>query len=203
VDDRTLADGCRVEQEYALELTKKWWLSTVQVGVETEKSSDGQFQTGPHLSVELPIFNQRQGEIGRQEAIIRQVKHRALSLQEQVRIEVRTALDRVAAARQVAEFYASDILPLRRRVLASTQDRYNSMYAGVFELLSTKAELTTAQTASARALQDYWTARSDLELALGTRVPETSLPSPEPPPAEQPKPSAPPAPNPHQQHQPK
>ena len=192
-------------QEYALELTKKWWLSTVQVGVETEKSSDGQFQTGPHLSVELPIFNQRQGEIGRQEAIIRQVKHRALSLQEQVRTEVRTALDRVVAARQVAEFYASDILPLRRRVLAATQDRYNSMYVGVFELLSTKAELTTAQTASARALQDYWTARSDLELALGTRVPEMSLPSAEPPPPEQPTPSPPPtAPtssNSHQQHQ--
>ncbi len=213
----SLALGSRLElgaalaevqrQEYALELTKKWWLSTVQVGAETEKSSDGQFQTGPHFSVELPIFNQRQGEIGRQEAIIRQVKQRVSSMQEQVRTEVRTALDRVAAARQVAEFYASDILPLRRRVLAATQDRYNSMFVGVFELLSTKAELTVAETASARALQDYWTARSDLELALGTRVPETPLPSPEPPPAEQPNPSPPPAaptaPNPHQQHQPK
>lgn len=194
-------------QEYAMELTKKWWLSTVQVGVETEKSSDGQFQTGPHFSVELPIFNQRQGEIARQEAIIRQVKRRVSSLQEQVRTEVRTALDRVAAARQVAEFYADDILPLRRQILAATQDRYNSMFVGVFDLLTAKSELTAAETASARALQDYWVARSDLELALGTRVPETPLPSLEPPPSEEPKPSplptAPTAPNPHQQHQPK
>ena len=213
----TLALGSRLElgeaqaevqrQEYALELTKKWWLSTVQVGVETEKSSDGQFQTGPHFSVELPIFNQRQGEIARQEAIIRQVKHRVATLQAQVRTEVRTALDRVAAARQVAEFYANDILPLRRRVLAATQDRYNSMFVGVFELLSTKGELTATETVYARALQDYWTAHSDLELALGTRVPETPLPSTEPPSSDQPKPPPPPnaptAPNPHQQHQPK
>jgi len=192
-------------QEYALELTNKWWLSTVQVGVETENSSDGQFQTGPHLSVELPIFNQRQGEIGRQEAIIRQVKHRASSMQALVRTEVRAALNRVVAARQVADFYSNEILPLRRRVLAATQDRYNSMFVGVFELLSTKAELTTAETAYSRSLQDYWTARSDLELALGTRVPETPLFVPEDRPSKQPKPSPPPTapvpPNPHQQHQ--
>ena len=194
-------------QEYALELTKKWWLASVQVGVETERSTDGQFTTGPHISAELPIFNQRQGEIARQEAIIRQVKHHASSMQALVRTEVRTALDRVVAARHVADLYSSEILPLRRRVLAATQDRYNSMFVGVFELLSTKAEMTVAETAFARALQDYWTAHSDLELALGTRVPETPLLSPERPPTEQPTPSEPPttptAPNPHQQHQPK
>jgi len=72
-------------------------------------------------------------------------------------------------------------------------------------LLSTKAELTTAETAYSRSLQDYWTARSDLELALGTRVPETPLFVPEDRPSKQPKPSPPPTapvpPNPHQQHQ--
>ena len=200
-------------QEYALELSQKWWLATVQAGLETERSTDRQFTTGPHFSAELPIFNQRQGEIGRQEAIIRQLKQRASSMQEQVRADIRTALDRVSAARQIVEFYASDILPLRRRVLAATKDRYNSMFVGVFELIGTKAELMAAETASARALQEYWTARADLELALGTRIPEmtlrsTTLPSTgemkpsEPPQAQPTAPSTPSAPNPHQQHQP-
>jgi len=191
-------------QEYALELTKKWWLSTVQVGVETEKSTDRQFTTGPHFSAELPIFNQRQGEIARQEAIIRQVRHRVASLTEQVRTDVRTALDRVSAARQIAELYAADIIPLRREVFASTEDRYNSMFVGVFELLIAKAELSAAETEYARSLQDYWTARSDLELALGTRIPPAPL---APPAAGQPdaavpsQPATPTAPaNPHQQH---
>jgi len=168
-------------QEYALELSKQWWLSTVQIGIETERSTDRQFTTGPHFSTELPIFNQRQGEIARQEAIIRQVRHRAASLQQQVRTEVRTSLDRVTAARQVVELYRDEILPLRRKVFDAMQDRYNSMFVGVFELLDAKAELTAAQTASARALQDYWTARSDLELALGTQVPDAPLPPPQEP----------------------
>jgi len=192
-------------QEYALELSKQWWLSTVQVGVETERSTDRQFTTGPHFSAELPVFNQRQGEIARQEAIIRQVRHRAASLQQQVRTEVRTALDRVAAARQIVELYRDEILPLRRKVFDAVQDRYNSMFVGVFDLLNAKAELTAAQTASARALQDYWTARSDLELALGTRVPDAPLPPPTTAPEEQPgiPASQPPTEPDHQQHQPR
>lgn len=191
-------------QEYALELTKKWWLATVQVGVETEKGSDGQYATGPHFSAELPIFNQRQGEIARQEAIIRQVRHREASLRGQARTDIRSALNRVATAREIAHMYHADILPLRRRVLAATQDRYNSMIVGVFELLRARSELTDAQTAFARALQEYWTARVDLEFAIGTRLPDAPLPestSTVPEPASTPSPTT--APSPHQQHQPR
>lgn len=191
-------------QEYALELTKKWWLSTVQVGVETEEGSDGQYATGPHFSAELPIFNQRQGEIARQEAVIRQVQRRRAALEGQVRTEVRTSLQRAIAAREVVALYRDEILPLRRSTLASVQDRYNSMFVGVFELLTTKSELTAAETGYARALQDYWTARSELELAVGTRLPELPLPATAAPPPEPPVPQPPAAPsNPHQQHQPR
>jgi cobalt-zinc-cadmium efflux system outer membrane protein len=201
--DVKAADAEVQRQEYALELTKKWWLSTVQVGVETEESADGQFSTGPHFSAELPIFNQRQGEIARQEAVIRQVQRRRTALQGQARTEVRTALQRVSAAREVVVLYRDDILPLRRQVFAATQDRYNAMFVGVFELLTTKAELTTAETGFARALQEYWTARSDLELAVGTRLPDVPLPATKPS-AEVIPPSPPASPsNSHQQHQPR
>ena len=78
------------------------------------------------------------------------------------------------------------------------------MFVGVFELLATKSELTTAETGFARALQDYWTARSELELAVGTRLPEVPLPAPSTP-APEPAPTPTQAPaspsNPHQQHQ--
>ena len=202
--DVKAADAELQRQEYALELTKKWWLSTVQVGAETEESSDRQYTTGPHFSAELPIFNQRQGEIARQEAVIRQVQRRRAALQGQARAEVRTALQRVTAAREVVDLYRDEILPLRRATLAAVQDRYNSMFVGVFELLATKSELTTAETGFARALQDYWTARSELELAVGTRLPEVPLPAPSTP-APEPAPTPTQAPaspsNPHQQHQ--
>jgi cobalt-zinc-cadmium efflux system outer membrane protein len=202
--DVKAADAEVQRQEYALELTKKWWLSTVQVGVETEESTDGQFTTGPHFSAELPIFNQRQGEIARQKAVIRQVQRRRTALQGQARTEVRTALQRVSAAREVVVLYRDEILPLRRATLAAVQDRYNSMFVGVFELLTTKSELTTAETGFARALQEYWTARSDLEVAVGTRLPDVPLPAANPSAAEAAPPPPPASPsNPHQQHQPR
>ena len=144
-----------------------------------------------------------QGEIARQEAVIRQVQRRRTALQGQARTEVRTALQRVSAAREVVVLYRDDILPLRRQVFAATQDRYNAMFVGVFELLTTKAELTTAETGFARALQEYWTARSDLELAVGTRLPDVPLPATKPS-AEVIPPSPPASPsNSHQQHQPR
>lgn len=157
-------------QEYALHLTRKWWLETVQVGVETERASGGGYQTGPHFSFDIPIFDQKQAAIARQEALIRQSRRRLADAEDGVRQDVRTALVRLNAAARVARYYASEVVPLRRQMSGMTEQRYQGMLVGVFELLTAKSEETEAMTMATRAVQDYWTARSDLELAVGRRV---------------------------------
>lgn len=167
-------------EEYALELTHKWWLDTATVGVDTERASGGGYQTGPVFSVELPIFDQRQAAFARQEALIRQSRRRLAATEDRVRQEVRTALDRMNTAARVARYYASDVLPLRQQMTVMAEKRYQGMLVGVFELLSAKSEEASAISAAVRARQDYWNAESDLELALGGRLPLSTHAPPRP-----------------------
>jgi cobalt-zinc-cadmium efflux system outer membrane protein len=157
--------------EYALSLTRKWWLQSIRVGVETERGSGGGYQTGPHGAFEIPIFDQRQAEVARQEALIRQARRRLIDSEEQAREEVRTALHRMRTAGRIDEYYRMEVVPLRKRTTGMLEKRYQGMLLGVFDLLTAKTEEVNAVSAAALARQDYWTARSDLELALGRRLP--------------------------------
>jgi cobalt-zinc-cadmium efflux system outer membrane protein len=161
-------------EEYALELKHDWWLETASVGVETERASAGGYQTGPDFSVELPIFDQKQAVFARQAAQIRQARRRLANTEDGVRQEVRTALDRMNTAAQISRYYASEVVPLRQQMSVMTEKRYQGMLVGVFELLTAKSEEADATSAAVRARQDFWNAASDLELALGGRVPLSS-----------------------------
>jgi cobalt-zinc-cadmium efflux system outer membrane protein len=181
-------------QAYALELTRAWWLESVQVGVETERASGGGYQTGPHISLDIPIFDQKQAAMARQEAIIRQSRRRLADIQDQARQEVITALERMNAAARIARYYDSDVVPLRQQMSAMTEKRHQGMLVGVFELLNAKSEETDAVIATVRARQDYWNAQSDLEFALGGRLPPPDHAIPRPAtgtaPVQTPKPPA-------------
>ena len=165
-------------EQYALELAHQWVLETATIGLETERAAGGGYQTGPDFSLELPIFDQRQAAYARQEALIRQSRRRLADAEDRVRQEVRTALDRMNAAARVARYYASDVVPLRQQMSGMTEKRYQGMLLGVFDMLTSKADESTAIIAGIRARQDYWIARSDLELALGGRLPPGVLARP-------------------------
>jgi cobalt-zinc-cadmium efflux system outer membrane protein len=158
--------------EYALDLTRKWWLAPVRIGVETEKGSGGQVQTGPHFQFEVPVFDQKQAQIARQEALIRQARQRVADLEGQIRMDVRIAVDRLRTAREIARYYTETVVPLRTRVTAMTEQRYQSMFLGVFETLTAKSEEAAARIAAARAIRDFWIARADVERAIAGRLPQ-------------------------------
>jgi cobalt-zinc-cadmium efflux system outer membrane protein len=161
--------------DYALALTRRWWLAPVRVGVEVEKGSGGQVQTGPHFQADIPLFDQKQAEVARQEALIRQARRRAADLEAEIRMEVRSALDRVTAAARIARLYQQDVIPLRARVTEMVTQRYQSMTLGVFEMFTAKSEEVAVRTAAARAVKEFWMAWSDLELAIAVRLPATGV----------------------------
>lgn len=74
--DLALLDREIEAQHLGLDMDKKWLLANGSVGVETERSSEGVQGTGPHFSVELPIFHQHQAVYARREALIRQAEDR-------------------------------------------------------------------------------------------------------------------------------
>ncbi len=176
-------------QRLGLELDKKWFLTKGAVGVETERSSDGVQGTGAHFSVELPIFHQHQAVYARREALIRQAEQRLAGRRGAARAEVRIAAERMALARRTSDRYERAIVPLRQKIVGLTQTEYNAMIVGVPDLLLAKSAETRVGIEQARAIQDYWTARAELERVMGMKLPDLPAPTAPPPPKDR-KPDA-------------
>jgi cobalt-zinc-cadmium efflux system outer membrane protein len=162
----------------ALDIAVDWrWLGGVEVGASTERDTDGQWVTGPTLALELPLFDQGQAEIARQQALFRQSRQRLTALAVAARSEVRTLRDRLLMTRNLAGHYREMVIPLREQIVELWMKQYNYMLAGVFEALLAKQEEFDAYQEYIEAIRDYWITRAELQLALGGRLPEAG-PSP-------------------------
>jgi outer membrane protein, heavy metal efflux system len=167
----------------ALELARGTrFFGRVEVGVHTHRDADGPRLFGPTLTLELPIFDQRQALIARLEAQHRQGERRLAELSVNARSEVRVARVRLLSLRLVADRYRRVVLPLREKVVEQSQLQYNAMQLGLFQLLTARREQVEAYRGYIEAVRDYWMARADLERLVGGRLPaETEAPPRESP----------------------
>jgi len=152
--------------EQALRLARRFrWFGFFEFGVSSERDTDGETVTGPHIGFDLPIFDRRQARLARLEASLRRSEQRLTELAVDVRSEAREARLRLHAARDAVTFYREAVLPLRERVVEETQLRYNAMLLGVYELLQARRDQINGGLAYIDALMDYWLARVELERA--------------------------------------
>src|SRR5437773_4267164 len=120
----------------SLGITKTYrYVGSIEFGVDTEKETDGQRETGPTWQLELPIFNRGQGRIAKLEAQLRQAERRVEADAIAIRADVREARDRLIAKRDLVIYYRENLLPERRRILELTLASYNSMLKSPFDLL--------------------------------------------------------------------
>jgi outer membrane protein, heavy metal efflux system len=154
-----------------LRLKKKTrFIPGVKLGVNTERSPDGQRVTGPTLDLELPIFDQGQPAVARLAAELQQAKDNYAAQEVNVRSEVRAACGALQAAREAVAFSQEKLLPLRQKILGETLRHYNAMQKSSYELLAAKEREQMAEQGGIEALRDYWLARVELERAVGGRL---------------------------------
>lgn len=147
------------------------------VGANYERSPERYSAIAPVASLELPIFDQKQAVVARLEAEVRQARDRESALAVDIRSEVRVARGRLAALRDVVDRYAKVVVPMREDAVRLSQERYNAMLLGVYQLLTAKQSEVDAYREFIEALRDYWIARADLERAVGSAIPNgTSAP---------------------------
>jgi outer membrane protein, heavy metal efflux system len=158
--------------EYALGLAKTTrWVGTVNVGVEAGRlRHNRRFSFGPSVTLEIPLFDRRQAQIARLEAFKRQGESELRALAVDVRADVRSSRARVLTARGVVEEYGKVIVPLRENIVRFSQEQYDAMLLGVYQLIQARQAEFTAYREYIEAVRDYWIARSDLERAVGGRV---------------------------------
>lgn len=177
---------------YALGLAKTTrWVGTVNVNVEAGRlRGSRRLSFGPSVALEIPLFDQRQAQIARLEAFKRQGDRELEALAIDVRADVRSSSARVLTARSVVEQYGKVVVPLRENVVRFSQEQYDAMLLGVYQLIQAKQAEFDAYREYIEALRDYWIARSDLERAVGARVGAPPAPVVNQPAAAVPPPSA-------------
>jgi outer membrane protein, heavy metal efflux system len=114
-----------------------------------------------------------------------------------VRADVRSSRARVLTARGVVQEYGKVIVPLRENVVRFSQEQYDAMLIGVYQLIQAKQNEFEAYREYIESLRDYWIARSDLERAVGARV---GAPGAPPPAINNPTSTVAPPPAAHQHH---
>ncbi|WP_141328273.1 TolC family protein [Myxococcus sp. AB025B] len=187
-------DAARKQTELmwnALELARSTrFFGRVDVGVHTHRDANGPRLLGPTLSLELPIFDQRQALIAKLEAQHRQSERRQTELSVNARSEVRAARARLLTLRGVSERYQRVVLPLREQVVEQSQLQYNAMQIGLYALLDAKQSQVEAYRAYIETVRDYWMAHAELEQLVGGRLPGGSRATPAAAP-EHPRPTPP------------
>ena len=155
----------------ALRLEEKVrFIPVAALGVDTERTPDGQRVTGPTLDLEIPIFDQGQPAVAKLVAEFQQAKDNYSALEVNICSEVREARDALLAAREAVEFSEKNLLPSQQTILKETLLQYNAMQKNSFDLAFAKEREQNAEQSSIEALRDYWIARVELERAVGGRL---------------------------------
>lgn len=157
---------------YATSLAKTTrFTGTVNVTVEAGRlRHSGRIGFGPSVGIEIPLFDQRRAQIAKLEAFGRQAEEHLRGLAIDARADVRSSRVRVQTARAVVEQYGKVIVPLRESIVKYSQEQYDAMLLGVYQLIQSKQNEFEAYREYIESLRDYWIARSDLERAVGKRV---------------------------------
>ena len=155
------------------------WLPDLRGGVGAERE-DGDWEVGPRVALELPLFYQGQGTIARGKAEMRRQQHLKADVAVLVRAQARSLATSLLSAREQVTFYRTVLLPLRARIVSETQLQFNAMTIGVFQLLQAKRDQVEAGRAYVEALRDYWIRRAGVDQLLAGRLlraaPETTNP---------------------------
>jgi cobalt-zinc-cadmium efflux system outer membrane protein len=157
------------EAEARLRLERADRLGNPQVGPFYEQTETRVQFGGVQMSVPVPIFNARRGELQQRQA----EKQRALlelqRLEVQIQQDVEAALARLASARTGARSYQEEVLPNLRAGLKDVQRLFEQGEPGVdaVRILDLERKLLRARDGYLDALWEVSLAHADLAAALG------------------------------------
>jgi cobalt-zinc-cadmium efflux system outer membrane protein len=165
-----------VGRALALRKGTRYFPVGIHLGVWTEREPDPDHVrvTGPVLALQLPIFDTGKASIARLEAEHLRSQRLLEALAVDARSEVREARDLMIAARDLAEYHRDVLLPRRVQILDLTLRHYNMMLKGAYDLLLAKQNEVETERAYIDVWRDYWIARTELERAVGGRLPDAA-----------------------------
>ncbi|MFL9932198.1 TolC family protein [Paraburkholderia sp. RL18-103-BIB-C] len=151
------------------------FINALDVGYQNNFTTSDGHEQGYEIGVEIPIFNWGGSKVARAEAIYMQSVNRVAETAINARSEVRESYSAYVTDYDVAKHYRDEVVPIRKTISDELMLRYNGMLASVFELLADSRDQVGAVNGYIDALKDYWLAETDLQQALGGRLPPLAM----------------------------
>jgi outer membrane protein TolC len=126
---------------------------------------------GYAITLELPLFDWGTARIAKAEALYMQQVNTVAQATIDARSEARQGYLDYRSSYDLARHYRDQVIPLRKKISDETMLRYNGMLISVFELLADARDQATAANGAIDALKEFWLAQTNLEAALGGRLP--------------------------------
>lgn len=118
---------------------KQWWTYTdLRLGVSTEQEVEGVQVTGPVVQLNLPLFNQGQGDRFILLHQLQQSQQRYEALRQQIIVEVNEVKDIHQALMHEYLLLKNEKLATLQAKVKESQAYYNFMAIGIFELIEIK-----------------------------------------------------------------
>ncbi|MFM0412551.1 MULTISPECIES: TolC family protein [Paraburkholderia] len=153
------------------------FINALDVGYQNNFTTSDGHEQGYEISVEIPVFDWGGSKVARAEAIYMQSVNRVAETAINARSEVRESYSAYVTDYDVAKHYRDEVVPIRKTISDELLLRYNGMLASVFELLSDSRDQVGAVNSYIDALKDYWLAETDLQQAVGGRLPPLAMAS--------------------------
>ncbi|HEM7850245.1 TolC family protein [Burkholderia pseudomultivorans] len=148
------------------------FINALDVGYQNNYETDKGHEHGYEISVEIPIFDFGSAKVARAEATYMRSANQLAQTAIDARSEVRESYSAYVTSYDVAKHYRDEVVPIRKTISDELLLRYNGMLASVFELLADSREQVGAVNSYIDALKDYWLAETDLQQAVGGRLPQ-------------------------------
>lgn len=160
----------------SLGLTKATrFINVLELGPAQARGEHEPTRNGYQISIEVPLFDWGGARIARAEAIYMQSVNRLAETAVDARSEVRATYADYVSTYDLAKHFRDEIVPLRKKISDELLLRYNGMLASVFELLADSREQVASVNASIEALKSFWLAETELQMALGGRLPTSAI----------------------------
>ena len=124
------------------------------------------YKKGVDFAFELPLFDWGDAKVARAEAIYMQSVHHAAQTAVNAQSEISEAYSHYLATYEMAKYYRDDIVPLRQKILAENQLRYNGMLVSPFELFADARAQVASVKAYINSLNEFWLAETALNKAF-------------------------------------
>jgi outer membrane protein, heavy metal efflux system len=158
----------RKAEEARLALARSERVPDLDIEAGTE-IHDADFQYGwrAALRLELPLLNQKKGEIARSQTTLESIQMEETAFKQGIRARVSQAYLKFQALQNQADNYRNEILPTALEIEQLSQESYHQGRTGILSAIDAQRAMHETKLEYLAVLLDLQVALADLELASG------------------------------------